>query len=86
MATNLAALTANSSFDDWTVLDIPTARVSADFGCTPAFKLGIFPVDLDAFETLCNAATGCSFDKTWYTGYAWGIKMDEGVTPCVAPA
>ena len=45
-------------------------------------KAAVFTFDLNAWETACATATGCTFDKTLYVPYAFGFLWEEGTTEC----
>lgn len=45
-------------------------------------KAAVFTVDLNAFETACAAADGCTFDKTAYEPLALGFLWDDVDSNC----
>ena len=70
---------ANFDASKWAVITPITAEKECDI---TTMKAGIFSFDLDAFETACATATGCTFDKTAYVPYAFGFLWQEGTTKC----
>ena len=63
------ALGTNFVEADCAVLNLPTGSCLASASAT------IFSVDLDAFETLCTATTGCAFNSADYKPVALGVRF-----------
>lgn len=51
------------------------------------FKVGIFPVEVDALITLCATVDDCTFVSADYSSYAFGVVLNRGLNldggPCI---
>jgi hypothetical protein len=63
----------------WAVITPVEAQKKCDITSMAA---AVFTVDLNAFETACAAADGCTFDKTAYEPLALGFLWDDVDSNC----